>query len=79
MTATKLKNIIVKRISEVEDIKILRSINQILESKEKSGDLYKLSEDQREKIKKSKSQLKEGQRIPNEKVFDDAEKWLKEK
>ncbi len=36
MTATKLKNIIVKRISEVEDIKILRSINQILESKEKS-------------------------------------------
>ncbi len=79
MTATKLKNIIVKRISEVEDIKILRSINQLLESKEKSGDLYKLSEDQGEKIKKSQSQLKEGQRISNEIVFDEAEKWLKEK
>ncbi len=79
MTATKLKNIIVKRISEVEDIKILRSINQILESKEKSGDLYRLSEDQREKIKKSQSQLKVGQRISNEKVFDEAEKWLNEK
>lgn len=81
MTTTKLKNIITKRISKLEDINVLNAINLILESKDsgKENEIYHLTEIQRKKIKKSKLQFKEGMTISNEKVFDDIEKWLKEK
>ncbi|MDQ3021768.1 MAG: hypothetical protein M3R36_14535 [Bacteroidota bacterium] len=79
MTATKLKNIIAKKISEVEDINILISINQIFELNNTKVDLYKLNDIQRKRIKKSQLQFKEGKTISNEKGFDDIEKWLEKK
>jgi|GEM_PF-7011339 len=79
MTAIKLKNIITKRISKIDDIEILNSINQILESEHNSEDVYKLNEVQRNKIKISQLQFKEGKKFSNEKVFESAEKCLKEK
>lgn len=79
MTTTKLKNIIAERISKLEDIDLLEAINHILDSKENSKKVYELTEIQREKIKKSKLQFKEGKRLSNEKVFEEIEKCLKEK
>ena len=81
MTTTKLKNIITQRILEVEDINILNVINLILETGDTSKDtgVYKLTDIQKKKIKKSKLQFKEGMTISNEKVFEDMKKWIKEK
>lgn len=58
MTAIELKNIIRKKISMIEDVEILNSINLLLESKNHNSGTYKLNEDQRKRIKKSKSQFK---------------------
>lgn len=79
MTVTKLKNIINKRISKVEDLDLLNTINLILDSKDSNKGVYNLTEIQRKKIEKSKSQLRDGKRLTNEKVFDEVGKWLKEK
>ncbi|MBK9334852.1 MAG: hypothetical protein IPM96_21240 [Ignavibacteria bacterium] len=79
MTAVKLRNIIAKKISELDDIEVLKEINSILESKTNNNDIYYLNHIQRKKIRKSKQQFKEGMSISNEKVFDEIEKWLKEK
>lgn len=79
MTVTKLKNIINKRISKVEDLDLLNTINLILDSKDRNKGVYNLTEIQRKKIEKSKSQLRDGKRLTNEKVFDEVGKWLKEK
>jgi hypothetical protein len=71
MTATKLRNIIAKRISKLEDIDKLEAIYQILDSMENDKNIYELSEIQRKKIQNSKLQFKEGQSISNEKVFEE--------
>ena len=79
MTATKLRNIIAKRISKLEDIDKLEAIYQILDSMENDKNIYELSEIQRKKIQNSKLQFKEGQSVSNEKVFVEIGKCLKEK
>lgn len=79
MTTIKLKNKITEKISKLEDIDLLEAINHILESKENNMKIYELTEIQREKIKKSNLQFKEGKRLSNEKVFEEIGKWLKEK
>ena len=77
MTAIKLKNIIRKKLSMIEDVEILNSINLLLESKSPNSEIYKLNEDQRKRIKKSKLQFKEGMSLSNDKVFSEIEQWLK--
>ncbi len=79
MTTAKLKNIITERISRLEDIDLLEAINHILDSEGCDWKVYELTEIQKEKIKKSKLQFKEGKSISNEKVFEETGKWLKEK
>ena len=79
MTAIRLRNIITKRISKLEDIGMLEAIYQILDSMENDKDTYELSEIQRKKIHNSKLQFKEGKSISNEKVFEEIGECLKEK
>jgi len=78
MTTTKLKSIVAKGISKVEDVDLLNAINLILDSKDKIKEVYQLTDIQRRKIEKSKLQFKDSKRLSNEKVLDETEKWLKE-
>ncbi len=52
MTAVKLKNIIRKKLSMIDDVEILNSINLFLESANDNSGLYKLNDEQRKRIKK---------------------------
>ncbi len=79
MTTTKLKNILTQKISKIDDTDFLNAIRIIIEMKENAGDVYKLNEIQRKRIKKSKEQIKNGEIVENDQVFDEIEKWLKEK
>jgi hypothetical protein len=79
MTTTQLKNILTQKISKIDDNDFLNAIRIIIEMKENAGDVYKLNEIQRQRIKKSKEQIKNGGVIDNDQVFDEIEKWLKEK
>ena len=74
-----IKNIITERISRLENIDLLEAINHILDSEGSDRKVYELTEIQKEKIRKSKLQLKEGKSISNEKLFEETGKWLKEK
>ncbi len=79
MTTTKLKNLLTQKISKIDDNDFLNAIRIIIEMKENAGDIYKLNEIQRKRIRKSKEQIKNGEVIDNEQVFHEIEKWLKEK
>lgn len=79
MTTAKLKNILTQKISKIDDTDFLNAIRIIIEMKENAGDVYKLNEIQRKRLNKSKEQIKRGEVIDNDKVFDEIEKWLKEK
>ena len=78
MTATKLRSLIVKRISAIEDKEKLAVIKNLLDSDEYQ-EIYRLSEVQKKKIKKAKAEIKKGQGIAHEKVMTDMRKWLRGK
>lgn len=79
MTAVKLRNYLTKRISRIDDLDFLNAIRVILESREDLENIYRLSDFEKKKVRKSKLQFKKGLGVPNEKVFDEIVKWLKEK
>lgn len=79
MTAVKLRNYLTKRISRIDDLDFLNAIRIILDSRGDSENIYRLSDFEKKKVRKSKLQFNKGLGVSNEKAFDEIEKWLKEK
>jgi len=78
MTAIELKHILIRRISEIEDVSFLKAINTILDSKTNS-EILTLSLAQRDEIMASNKEIEQGLFVEHE-VFDKEIKgWLKEK
>jgi len=78
MTAIELKNRLIHRISEINDISFLKAIDTILESKT-NKEILTLSGSQLDEIMASKKEIEQGLCIEHE-VFDkEIKEWLKEK
>lgn len=76
MSTIELKNIVISKISEINDEAFLLAINTILDSKSES--ILILSEDKKNSIKKSQKEYLEGNYFSNDCVNEEMEKWLKE-
>jgi hypothetical protein len=76
MSTIELKNIVISKISEINDEAFLSAINTILDSKSES--ILILSDDQKSSIKKSQKEYLEGNYFSNDSVNEEMEKWLKE-
>lgn len=76
MSTIELKNIVISKISEINDEAFLSAINTILDSKSES--ILILSDDQKSSIKKSQKEYLEGNYCSNDSVNEEMEKWLKE-
>ena len=76
MSTIELKNIVISKISEINDEAFLSAINTILDSKSES--ILILSDDQKSSIKKSQKEYLEGNYFSNDSGNDEMEKWLKE-
>jgi hypothetical protein len=76
MNTIELKNIVISKISEINDDAFLSAINTILDSKSES--ILILSDDQKSSIKKSQKEYLEGNYFSNDSVNEEMEKWLKE-
>ena len=78
MTTTQLKNIVIDKISEINDDSFLKAIQKILEDSVHEKKIFKLNTAQRKIIKRSKAQLKKGEYITNEQLEKEENKWLNE-
>jgi len=78
MTTLELKNILIHRITEINDITFLKAIKTILDSKSESKEL-KLTDEQKKEIIESRQEIEKGQYIENDLLEKDIEKWLNEK
>ena len=76
MTTIELKNIVISKISEINDEAFLSAINTILDIKSES--ILILSDDQKRSIKKSQKEYLEGNYFSNDSFNEEMEKWLKE-
>jgi hypothetical protein len=77
MSTLELQNILVKRISEINDNSFLEAIMTILDSKIDSK-IYKLTPQQKDAIIASKRQVANGEVFSNDQVNQEFQEWLKE-
>jgi hypothetical protein len=78
MTAIELKNILIHKISEINDISFLEAIRTIVDSKV-NNEILQLTEEQRNGIIASKSDIERGRIIDNDDLDNEIQAWLKEK
>ena len=77
MTSIDLKNKLIEIINEIEDVEFLEAIKTILDTK--SGNLYALSDKQKESIELGRQQIKDGHLLKNDEVFTELKEWIKKK
>jgi len=78
MSTEQLKNLVIDRISEIEDKNFLQAIKTILDSNTAAASIYKVTEEQKLKVKTGLTQLDHGQIISNEDLEQEEDEWLKE-
>lgn len=78
MTKIELQNLLIHRISEINDVSFLEAIKTILDSKSE-GAVLPLTVEQRDEILASKKEIERGLSIENTVLEDEIAGWLKAK
>jgi hypothetical protein len=78
MTAIELKNVLIHRIAEIEDISFLKAIKTILDSKAKN-EILTLTDSQRDEIIASQKEIEQGLYIDHELLEKEITEWLNAK
>lgn len=78
MTSIQLKNALIQRISEIEDVSFLKAIKTILDEKTESK-IINLTPELTNEIMASKKEIEQGLFIENDLFEKEIEEWLNEK
>ena len=78
MSTLELKQSLIHRITEIDDISLLKAIKTILDFKSKE-EIYSLTEEQKNEILASKHDVEKGLFINNEELQKEVDSWLKRK
>lgn len=78
MTKIELQNLLIHRISEINDISFLEAIKTILDSKSEAA-VLPLTVAQRDEILASKKEIEQGLSIENTVLEDEIAGWFKAK
>lgn len=75
MSTIEIKKKIIDQLSHIDDISFLKAIKTLVDSKAE-GEIYKLSEFQKERIREGREQLRKGQTISNQALQKEMDQWL---
>ena len=75
MTAIEIKNVLIHRIAEINDVSFLKAIKTILDSKAEKKVLT-LTTKQRDEIIASKREIEKGLYISHEQLGKEVSEWL---
>ena len=78
MTMLELKNNLIRRISEIHDVRFLEAIKTILDEKTVSS-IQELTEEQRKEIHESQAEIREGLFLYNNDLDQEIQGWLNAK
>ncbi len=78
MTTVELKDILFLKIAAIDDKSFLSAIKTIIDTKSETI-IYKLTPEQKERIKSSHEQIARGEYLTHEQVESEINRWLKEK
>ena len=71
---TQLKNSLISRIKDSNDMNFLKALQTIFDSSEQS--LYQLSPEQNDSIIKGREEIKRGDFIENDQLISEMKEWL---
>ena len=77
MSTQQLRNLVIDKISGIEDEEILKALNLILDTGKQSKRPYKTTAQEKERIKAGLKLLKKGKIISNEELEKSEDEWLK--
>ena len=77
MTAVEIKNILIHKISAINDVSFLKAIQTIVDSKV-DNEIPVLSDSQRNEIIESKKEIAEGLFLEHDALENEIRVWLKE-
>lgn len=77
MSTDLLKNLVMDKISEIDDKDFLKALKTIIEQKKLPSRKYKTSAVQKAKISKGLRDLKKGFKVSNADLDNDEDRWLK--
>jgi hypothetical protein len=75
MTAIELKTLLIRRISEINDVSFLKALKTILDTKTETG-VIQLTQDQLDDIIASKKEIEQGLFIENSVLDKEVRQWL---
>jgi hypothetical protein len=75
MSTIEIKKKIMDQLSRIDDVSFLKAIKTLVDSKA-HGEIYKLSEFQKKRIREGREQLRKGQTISNEALQKEIDQWL---
>ena len=75
MTTIELKNILIHKIAEIEDVSFLKAIKTILDSKA-DKEILSLTNEQRTEIMESKKEIEQGLFIEHDELDKEIKEWL---
>ena len=75
MSSTELKSRVYKELESADDY-LLEEILGLINIESKHNEIIKIPSHYKEALKKSMSQIKSGNTIPNDEVEESIEKWL---
>ena len=71
---TQIKNSLISRIKDSDDLNFLKALQTIFDSSEQA--LYQLSSEQNDSIIKGREQIKNGDFVENDQLMTEMKKWL---
>lgn len=78
MTTVELKDILIHKISAIDDKSFLSAIKTIIDAKTDSL-IYQTTAEQKSIIQEGLGQIERGEYLQNDQVEEEISKWLKEK
>ncbi|MFW5773701.1 MAG: hypothetical protein ACOCWD_03380 [Tangfeifania sp.] len=78
MSAVELKNILIHKISAINDVSFLKAIQTIIDSK-MNHEILPLTSEQRNEIMASQKEIEKGLFVDDKSLDDEIRTWLNEK
>jgi len=78
MTTIELKDILIHKISAINDKSFLAAMNTIIDTKSEKL-IFRTTPEQKQRIKEAQEQIARGEGISNDQVEADIDKWLSER
>ena len=76
MTVIEIRNQIIKKLQEINDLSFLEAVKTIIDSKTEKQKVFYINEEMENILHERKERIEKGDFVDNDDVFKESEEWL---